>query len=761
MIPEPMRHYPQFILTANKVPVGGIDPHDPHNWSDYNTIVTARQPGQQIAFVLTRDDPFYFIDIDHCYTDGQWSNVAVTLCQMFTDAAVQVSTSNTGLHIIGTGSDTVPDDHRCKNQQFGLEFYTHSRILIFSDNPVSGDASARHDVQLQQLLQYWLPGSSGASDANWTTTPDPDYTGTDDDAELIRMMLASKQSAGAALGGKPTPQQLWDADATVLARAFPHAVNPWDYSSADAALLSHLAFWTGRNCERMDRLFRQSKLMRDKWLKREDYRIRSCTNAIANCSNVLQLKSKATPVVVAGEAREGYQYMTYDQQQEHFRGCCYVRDIHRVFTPDGALLKPEQFKAMYGGFVFQLDSQGVKTTKNAFEAFTESQCFNFPKVIQTCFRPETGSGNIINHEGKTMINTYVPIETNSSPGDAGPFLDLISRILPNPDDQLILLAYCAALVQYPGTKFQWSVVLQGTQGNGKSFIGRALSYCVGEKYTHYPNAQDIGSKFNGWLQNKLLIVIEELYVADRRDMMESLKPLITDDRIEIQSKGVDQVTGDNRANFLMNTNHRDGIIKTTGDRRFCVMFCAQQEYVHLARGGMNGNYFPDLYDWFRNGGNQIINNYLSNYDIPDELNPAKYCHRAPASSSTSEVLAASMGPIEQDLLESVSEGRLGFCGGFISSMQVNNLIKEGKIRKVSQNKLRDILHNIGYVPHPALPDGRVNNPIIIDKGKPRLYVKKDHPAAKITHAPDVVKAYERAQNAVSDAELTFTSTPHP
>lgn len=36
-------------------------------------------------------------------------------------------------------------------------------------------------------------------------------------------------------------------------------------SEADMALCSHLAFWTGRNAIQMDRLFRCSGLMRDKW----------------------------------------------------------------------------------------------------------------------------------------------------------------------------------------------------------------------------------------------------------------------------------------------------------------------------------------------------------------------------------------------------------------------------------------------------------------------------------------------------------------
>ena len=53
-------------------------------------------------------------------------------------------------------------------------------------------------------------------------------------------------------------------------------------SSADMALCQMLAFWTGPDAERIDRLFRQSKLYRSKW-ERTDYRQRTINKAIAIC----------------------------------------------------------------------------------------------------------------------------------------------------------------------------------------------------------------------------------------------------------------------------------------------------------------------------------------------------------------------------------------------------------------------------------------------------------------------------------------------
>ena len=44
--------------------------------------------------------------------------------------------------------------------------------------------------------------------------------------------------------------------------------NGGDQSAADFALCSYLAFWTGKDANRMDALFRQSRLYRPKWDRR-------------------------------------------------------------------------------------------------------------------------------------------------------------------------------------------------------------------------------------------------------------------------------------------------------------------------------------------------------------------------------------------------------------------------------------------------------------------------------------------------------------
>jgi hypothetical protein len=426
--------------------------------------------------------------------------------------------------------------------------------------------------------------------------------------------------------------------------------------------------------------------------------------------------------------------MSPTQQIEHFTGCTYVQDMHRILTPQGTILKPDQFNATYGGYQFELDAIGKANTKKAWEAFCESQALRFPKAETTIFRPDQPQGKIISVAGSPRVNIYRPPIVDRTPGDVAPFLNLMRVMMPDEHERAITLAVMSAIVQYPGDKHQWSLLVQGCEGNGKSFILRALRYAIGQEYYHSPNANELDSKFNGWLLNKILIGIEDIYISqDRQHVMETLKPMITGDAVEIQRKGADQVTQEICCNFLLNSNHKDAIRKYQSDRRYCIIYTAQQSAEDLTRDGMDGQYFPELYAWARNGGYAHIAAYLQSYGIPAELNPALnnggQCHRAPTTRSTEEAISIGRGSIEQAVDEAVEEGRAGFCGGYISSVALDGLLKDLRQNRISHHRRRTMLQDMGYVPHPGLGSrGRLNSPSSCpcDGGKrPVLYIKSD------------------------------------
>lgn len=819
--PDNVDKVPTHYLTGR--PVGVTDSAA---WIDADLAIrTANAWGAPygVGFCFTPDDPFFFTDIDGCLEpDGRtWSPVAHEIMRLLPGAAIELSQSGKGLHLFGTGACPA---HGCKNELLHLELYTEKRFVALTGVNAVGDASTDCSATLGALVTtYFPPGASSNGSAALTDEPVEQWSGPDDDDELIKRALASKPSAESMFGDASSFADLWGGSIDG------HDGNE---SRADAALVQHLAFWTGSHGTRMLRLMKLSGLVRPKW-EREGYLILTINFAIAKqttfyrqpqdaatedprarkmkgasdkqikyaesirCEKLVEcgtdedwkdLLCKACkakfwidnrlltaeeivkmlrPVdgvnsdlfgLTEPEVVNGFQYLGTTQQLELFAGCAYVQDLHKAMTPAGTLLKQNQFDATYGGYLFQLDDSGDRTTKSAWEAFTQSQIIRWPMAESTCFRPDETPGAILTGEdGRKILNTYFPVETRRVSGDATPFLAHLAKVLPDPRDREILLAYMAACLQHRGVKFYWAPLIQGAEGNGKTLFSTCMAFAVGEKYTHMPPASEIAEKYNAWLFDKLFIGVEDIYVSDnKKEIIEVLKPMITSKRLACRDMGVGQVMRDVTANFIFNSNHKDAVRKTQTDRRFAVFFSAQQTKDDIARDGMGGSYFPELYRWLRADGYAIVANYLDEYPIPAELDPSGLCHRAPVTSSTSEAIEASLGGVEQEIMEAIEQGRVGFKGGWISSLWLNVLLKEMRAeQRIPHNKRRELLRALGYEPHSALPDGRANNVVGTDSGKPRLFVAIGCDAAKVEGAAAAVKAYENAQKPIEDKIVEF------
>jgi hypothetical protein len=284
------------------------------------------------------------------------------------------------------------------------------------------------------------------------------------------------------------------------------------------------------------------------------------------------------------------------------------------------------------------------------------------------------------------------------------------------------------------------------QGNGKTLLSRCLIEAIGHKHCHSPKANEIVEKYNDWTENKIFIAVEDIYVPhEKRETMEILKPMITSDQLEIRSMGRDKVTKFICCNFMLNSNHKDAIKLTKNDRRFAVFYCAQQSVEDLKRDDMDGDYFPNLYSWLKREGYAIVTEYLQNFPIPVELNPALEAHRAPRTSSTDEAVRESLGSLEQEIMAAILEDRTGFRGGWISSHYLDVLLRDlGGGMRVARNKRAEMLKDMGYDYHPGLNAGQVNNVVHPDGCKPRLFVKADHLTIGLFGA-DVAKAYTDSQ----------------
>lgn len=715
---------------------------DPAHWVTH--AEAARVPGCRPAFVLTDADPFWCLDIDDCLqVDGQWSPLAIELCQLFAGCAIEVSKSGRGLHIWGAGA--VPP-HKCVNTQLGIELYHTAKAMTLGHPGATGDCGHNATAELRQLVDRYFPVESAPA-------AEPGWPSIRDDAELIAKAKAHR-SAGAMFGANASFSDLWAGDPAVLARFYPPQKDGQIYngSSADLALALHLAFWTGKDGPRIERLMRESGLIREKW-ERADYLTRTIASA---CAKVVAPPPPPAPKSdsTGEEALSvGSQYLGAHGQQQHFRGCVYVASLDRVFTPNGQLLKSSQFNAMFGGYVFQIDDSGKKTTRKAFEALTESQVVRFPKAHAAAFQPLRPPGATFNAQGLTYVNTYIPAAVECEPGDVAPFLTHVRKLLPNPNDSAILLAYLAACVQHVGVKFQWCPLIQGVEGNGKTLFTRVLVAALGERHAFLPRADMIDEKFNTWLFSALFVGVEDIYVAESRThLWEYLKPVITGERQSRRGMQQEWEMGDVCANFVLNSNHLNAVRKTKNDRRLSVFYTAQQTASDLARDGLDSAYFTRLYRWLKEGGYAKVTHWLRTYEIPDELNPATLCQRAPTTTSTLEAIEGSRGSVEQEIQEAIAEGRPGFAGGWVSSVALDKLLTDMRAqRAIPPNQRRALMQDLGFDWHPALQDGRAPSAIAIDgHKKPRLYIREGHIRSQITLPAAAVAAYETAQRGLTD-----------
>jgi len=766
-----------------------IDAQNPANWTNAGVACAVgasqdRGHGAGVGFVFTDTDPFFFLDIDGAWDahTGQWSPLAQQLVARLGGAAVEVSMSGTGLHIIGRTYK--PLEHATKNTLLGLELYTRKRFVALTGSGAQGDVMADCTAPLHAIVQEFFPPSATGDWAGWTMDPVPDYTGPADDEELIRKALASGQRNAAiafAHGGAGDVGfvDLWTANADVLGKKWPpnkHGQG-FDASNADMALANMLAFWTGKNCERMRTLMHRSALNRDKWHVRPTYLPDTIVKACAFVANVYSAKTAPkdppAPVIplVAPEVMQAasqtagrklrdpmHEYMGPAQQLEHFRGCFFNNTNGKVYSLDRNVeMNKATFDVNYGGHLFVLDPQAQKTTESAFTAFTQSRV-NFPKLVDAlCFRPELEPGEIVHAGNRQWVNSYVPHHPRVLHDSADKFLNHVYKMLPHGDDALRLLSYMAAMAQNPGRKFQWWPVVQGCEGNGKSLLLLVMAYIMGEEYTHLPNTHKMaknGSNFNSWIYRKLFIGMEEIMLSLKRDFLDEFKVVITNEKIEVEAKGENQFMGDNRANGILCTNHKDGVPITADTRRYGIFYCAQQSVEHLIQDGMGETYFADLVDWLKgrgaydghgaNYGLACVAGSLLSMQIPDEMNPAVLALRSPKTTSTAEALMASLGRAEQEINEAIEEGRVGFCGGWVSSFYVDRLLEQLRTH-VPRTKRRDLLVALGYDYHPALLNGRANDVVSPDGIKSRLYVKNGHPAATLDTPKAVATAYAKAQ----------------
>jgi hypothetical protein len=319
-----------------------------------------------------------------------------------------------------------------------------------------------------------------------------------------------------------------------------------------------------------------------------------------------------------------------------------------------------------------------------------------PRVDHIRFLPHAAPGDIVIDElGRKGVNVFKPAIIRSTAGDVSLFLRHIDLMLPTKSDQKALFDYLAHNARFPGHKIPWAPLVQSAEGVGKGVLKRIIERFIGTPYFYSPSARELiesGSKFNAWMRNKLFILVDEIRVDERRDMVEILKPMISEFRIEIQGKGQDQDVEDNYSNWMFFSNYKSAIPVDQNSRRFAMFFSALQSKADIVTAGMDDAYFNRLYGWLDGGGSDHVTHWLQNYPVERGTLPM----RAPETSSSVEAQRVSRTPHEQAILNAVSDRMAGFLGGWVSSLATAKVFRLAGLRVPNDQSLVQIMERLGY-----------------------------------------------------------------
>ena len=579
---------------------------DPSTWSDFETAHSLVESGAfpWIGFML-QGSGLVGVDFDHCVENGALAAWAEDLI-LALDTYSEISQSGSGVHVLAMGS--LPPGARRTGKQgkhppvpegSEVEMYDSGRYFVVTGN-VWQFRSRIQDRQDQITeLHARLFGIPRAE-----TLDDPPAVAVSDlsDEKLLAKIRASKQGAKF--------DRLWAGDTSL---------HSGDDSAADQALCMMLAFWTQRDRERIDRLFRQSRLFRAKW-ERADYRDRTLDKAC-------KIKEVYQPRVLTVDDFVAY-------MPTHAYYCVPTREFWSERSVDQRVPSPKD--------------DWSATQWLDFNRHVEQMTWwpGRPLVMENAILAD---GGLIERAGFKIFNQYRPPEPLPG-GDAsqvGIWLEHLQRIYPQ--DWKHICGCFAHRIQRPHEKLNHALVLGGEPGIGKDTLVDPVRVGVGEWNTHEISPADIMKRFNGYLKSVLLRISEgrDLGEVNRYAFYEHTKTLIASppEVLRVDEKHLREYPVPNLTGVLITTNHKtDGLYLPPNDRRHYVAWS------DAVMADFDKDYWNALYDWYDRGGRAHVVAYLSDPERLQDFDPKA---PPPRTDAWQAIVDANLSPEDADVADAL------------------------------------------------------------------------------------------------------------
>lgn len=312
-IPTALRDQPNWVCRRGKIPINprtgqAAKAGQPDTWARFEEAVQAAPRYDGIGFEFDGSG-IIGIDFDHCIENGQLAPWVQDWVSRF-DSYTELSPSGTGIHILCQGS--LHGRPAVKRKE--VEIYDRARYFTMTGRTF-GTPRPLRDAQAALDSLYEAFGRKDEKPRQAAPVCPLDM----DDGTLIKKI---EQSAG---GARFAP--LWRGDTGGYG----------SHSEADLALCSILAFWTRCNADQMDRLFRSSGLMRDKWDRRQSgstYGALTIQKAISQCTQVYEPRTAYT---VSVGSKKSPQSCTLSNYYPNFSGQSLTLENLRVFLKEAGL----------------------------------------------------------------------------------------------------------------------------------------------------------------------------------------------------------------------------------------------------------------------------------------------------------------------------------------------------------------------------------------------------------------------------------------
>lgn len=364
---------------------------DRNTWTTYDKAAEASSQfdGLAIGFGHWGEPPDDYciagIDLDGCLAEGgglkDWA--AEILGRV--DSYAEFSPSGKGIHIlVKVGPDYLPGIKINLSETEHVEFYSTARYFTFTGNRVPGtpdDLQPRRAVYEALRAEYEARRPSSARTRAAQSATKPATAGKADERRVILTNAEIVEKAQSGPSGEAF-ERLWNGDMADYRE---------DHSAADMALAGRLAFWTGKDPEQMDLLFRSSGLFRPKWDTRRGlstYGEQTIEVAIANCEEIYsggdrssesfveKLKAKRAAKVAATQVLGDT--VKAGHVREHTRGedkPDRVKPIAEASANQVSPMRPDETLTPLGRVV-RAPSQGVEVAADLFSSAEAARVTN-------------------------------------------------------------------------------------------------------------------------------------------------------------------------------------------------------------------------------------------------------------------------------------------------------------------------------------------------------------------------------------------------